>query len=184
VKLPLAKARGLGACRTALRDSRRCQVGNGYSIPASRVHLAPLFESLTPRVTWGRAKPRPLAGSNPSDAAQRLRTCPNSSRLDRIETTILVARQKGGIQIPPDTRCVRKLVIPLLQRLFLVGPINVAEPGQARVAHCERDQLAASSGLSLKHPHEQAGGANLKALAGALPLPRLTGQLFGFDRGA
>jgi hypothetical protein len=33
VKLPLAKARGFGACRTALRDSRRCQVGNGYSIP-------------------------------------------------------------------------------------------------------------------------------------------------------
>jgi hypothetical protein len=107
------------------------------------------------------------------------------SRLDRIETTILdVPRQKGGIQIPPDTRCVRKLVIPLLQRLFLVRPINVAEPGQARVARCERDQLAARSGLSLKRPHEQAGGANLKALAGALPLPRSIGQLFGFDRGA
>jgi hypothetical protein len=107
------------------------------------------------------------------------------SRLDRIETTILdVARQKGAIQIPPDTRCVRKLVIPLLERLVLVRPINVAEPGQARVARCERDQLAASSGLSLKHPHEQAAGANLKALAVALPLPRLIGQLFGFDRGA
>jgi hypothetical protein len=39
-------------------------------------------------------------------------------------------------------------------------------------------------GLSLKHPHEHAGGANLKALAVALPLPRFIGQLFGFDRGA
>jgi hypothetical protein len=29
-----------------------------------------------------------------------------------------------------------------------------------------------------------AGGANLKALAVALPLPRFIGQLFGFDRGA
>jgi hypothetical protein len=49
--------------------------------------------------------------------------------LDRIETTILdVPRQKGGIEIPPDTRSVRKLVIPLIQRLFLVRPINLAEP--------------------------------------------------------
>jgi hypothetical protein len=87
------------------------------------------------------------------------------SRLDRIETTILdVPRQKGAIQIPPDARSVRKLVIPLLQRLFLVRPINVAELGQARVARCERDQLAASRGLSLKHPHEHAEGANLEAL--------------------
>jgi hypothetical protein len=143
------------------------------AFPASRVHLAPLFErpALTPRVTWGRAKPRPLAGSNPPD------------RWDRIETTILdVPRHKGGIQIPPDTRSVRKLVIPLPQRLFLVRPINVAEPGQARVARSELDQLAASSGLSLKHPHEHAGGANLKALAVALTLPRFIGQLFGFDR--
>jgi hypothetical protein len=60
----------------------------------------------------------------------------------------------------------------------------VAELGQARVARCELDQLAASSGLSLKHPHEHAGGANLKALAVALPMPRFIGQLFGFDRGA
>jgi hypothetical protein len=93
-----------------------------------------------PRVTWGRPKPRPLAGSNPSAAARRnaLRTCPSMSRLDRIETTILdVPRQKGAIQIPPDTRSVRKLVIPALQRLFLVRPINVAELGQAGVARCE-----------------------------------------------
>jgi hypothetical protein len=43
------------------------------AFPASRVHLAPLFErpALPPRVTWARAKPRPLAGSNPSDAARR-----------------------------------------------------------------------------------------------------------------
>jgi hypothetical protein len=74
--------------------------------------LAPLFErpALTPRVTWGRAKPRPLAGSNPSDAARRnaLRTCPSMSHLDRIETTIPdVQRQKGAIQFPPDTLGVR-----------------------------------------------------------------------------
>jgi hypothetical protein len=107
------------------------------------------------------------------------------SRLDRIETTILdVARQKGAIPIPPDTRSVRKLVIALPQRLFLVRPINVAELGHARVARCELDQLAASRGLSLEHPHEHAGGANLKALAVALALPRFIGQLFGFDRGA
>jgi hypothetical protein len=88
-----------------------------------------------------------------------LRTYPSMSRRDRIETTILdVARQKGGIQIPPDTRCVRKLVIPLLQRLFLVRPINMAELGQARVARCERDQLAASSSPSLKHPLELCRG--------------------------
>jgi hypothetical protein len=31
--LPLAKAGGVGAYRTALQDSHRCQVGNGYSIP-------------------------------------------------------------------------------------------------------------------------------------------------------
>jgi hypothetical protein len=48
----------------------------------------------------------------------------------------------------------------------------------------ERDQLAAGSGLSLKHPHEHAGGPNLKALAVALPLPPFIGQLFGSDRGA
>jgi hypothetical protein len=48
----------------------------------------------------------------------------------------------------------------------------------------ERDQLAAGRGLSLTHPHEHAGGANLKALAVALPLPRFIGQLFGFDRAA
>jgi hypothetical protein len=76
---------------------------------------------VTPRVTWGRAKPRPRAGSNPSAAARRnaVRPCPSISRLDRIETTILdVPRQKGAMQIPPDTRCVRKLVIALPQRLF------------------------------------------------------------------
>jgi hypothetical protein len=41
------------------------------AFPASRAHLAPLFvrPALTPRVAWGSAKPRPLAGSNPSDAA-------------------------------------------------------------------------------------------------------------------
>jgi hypothetical protein len=60
----------------------------------------------------------------------------------------------------------------------------VAELGQARVARCELDQLAASSGLSLKYPLEHARGANLKALAVALPLPRVIGQLFGFDRSA
>jgi hypothetical protein len=105
VKRPLAKARGFGACRTALRDSRRCQVGNGYSIPGSRVHLAPLFErpALPPRVTWGRAKPRPLAGSNPSDAARRnaLRTCPSISRLDRIETTGTYRARKAQYKSRP-----------------------------------------------------------------------------------
>jgi hypothetical protein len=46
---------------------------------------------------------------------------------------------------------------PLPQRFFLVPPINVAELGQARVARCERDQLAAGRGLSVTRPHEHAG---------------------------
>jgi hypothetical protein len=65
VKLPLAKARGFGACRTALRDSRRCQVGNRYSIPG----LASAFGT----VTWERAKPalspgEPHATVSPDDS--------------------------------------------------------------------------------------------------------------------
>jgi hypothetical protein len=51
LKLPLAKARGFGACRTALRDSRRCQVGNGYSIPG----LARAFSTVI-RATRSDAK--------------------------------------------------------------------------------------------------------------------------------
>jgi hypothetical protein len=47
----------------------------------------------------------------PMSRAAHLRTSPSISRLDCIETTILDApRQKGAIQIPPDTRSVRKLV--------------------------------------------------------------------------
>jgi hypothetical protein len=123
VKLPLAKARGLGACRTALWDSRRCHVGNSYSIPG----LAPAFSTVS-RATRSAAKSDVGKGKAPPSrrfksvrcrSQERLRTCPSISRLDRIETTTLdVPRQKGGIQIPPDTRSVRKLVIPLPQRFF------------------------------------------------------------------
>jgi hypothetical protein len=103
VKLPLAKARGLGACRTSLRDSRRCQVGNGYSIPG----LASAFSTVI-RATGSDAKSDVGKGKAPPSrrfksvrcrSQERLCTCPSISRLDRIETTILdVPRQKGGTE--------------------------------------------------------------------------------------
>jgi hypothetical protein len=73
------------------------------AFPTSRGHLAPLFErpTVTPRVTWGRAKPRPLAGSNPSDAARRnaLRTCrrlpARSATAVRDERRSALARWSG-----------------------------------------------------------------------------------------
>jgi hypothetical protein len=85
---------------------------------------------------------------------------------------------------PVDTRCVRKLVIPLPQRL-LVRPINVAELGQTHVARLRtRSARRRSRPIRSRIRTNMPGGANLKALAVALPMPRFIGQLFGFDRDA
>jgi hypothetical protein len=159
------------------------------AFPASRVHLAPLFErpALTPRVTWGRAKPRPLAGSNPSDAARRNACVPVQALAAWIasrQPSWTDRARKAQYKSRPTRVPFGNWWYRCLSGLFLVRPINVAELGQARVARCELDQLAAGRGLSLKHPHQHAGGANLKALAVALPLPRFIGQFFGFDRDA
>jgi hypothetical protein len=89
-----------------LRDSRRCQVANGCSIPG----LASAFSTVI-RAT--RSDPKSDVGKGKAPPSRRFksvrcrsqnacRTCPSMSRLDRIETTILdVPRQKGAIQSRP-----------------------------------------------------------------------------------
>jgi hypothetical protein len=80
VKLPLAKARGFSACRTALWDSRRCQVGNGYSIPglasAFSTDIRATRSDAKSDVGKGKAPPSRRFKSVRCRSQERLRTCP------------------------------------------------------------------------------------------------------------
>jgi hypothetical protein len=81
----------------ATRSDAKSGVRKGKALPARR------FESVRRR------------------SQERFRTPPSLRGLDRIETVIQDETGKtGGIEIPPDARPVRELVIPLRQRLFRV----------------------------------------------------------------
>jgi hypothetical protein len=131
--------------RPALRDSRRRQVGNRYSIPglagAFGTVLRATRSDAENDVGESKAPPACRFTSVRRRSQERLRTCPSLSGLDRITTTILDATgEEGGIQIPPDTRSVRKLVIPLSQRFFGKCPVRMIELGQAGIPRTELDQ--------------------------------------------
>jgi hypothetical protein len=183
VKLAPPEGGGLSAHRTALRDSHRCQVGNPYSIPGLARAFGTILRATRsePRTAWARAKPLPLAGSNPSDATRSnaLRTCPGVCGLDRIETTLLDETSQEGrilarLSFRPETGetvgsksscllCVCAIHVAELRRQGYLVPSSICRPirngGCETRKHDHGDQHAAVTSLLQRSSHVSLLGA-------------------------